>query len=245
MRKILKATLNKDLDFEGSNEDHMLLDMRNNRMLMVDGASESFAARRWARILVEEWRRDKPALGISFIEKAQDKYSKTKIDVSLDWARAAAARRGSFCTFLEIIYSDEKSLLSVRAVGDTCAILVSESGRRVWSFPIDRNEEFNSSPKAISTHVGLNPQHHEDLLIGSFAINWKRLGATHLIMATDAVAHWLITDDEDVECVRVREVLALKNSLEFKELVLRERDSRNIHLDDSSIAVFDLMQSET
>lgn len=244
MRKILKATLNKDLDFEGSNEDHMFLDMRNDRILMVDGASESFAARRWARILVEEWRRDKSALGISFVEQAQAKYAKTKVETSIDWAMAAAAKRGSFCTFLEIVYSDEKSVLSVRAVGDTCAILVSESGKRVWSYPIDRNEEFNSSPKAISTHSELNRQHHEDLLLGSFAINWRRIGATYLIMATDAVAHWLIANDEEVERARISEVLTLTSSLEFKELVMRERESRNMHLDDSSIAVFNLTISE-
>ncbi len=240
MRKKFKASISKDLEFEGSNEDGVLLLLRENRLLMLDGASDSYAARTWVKCVSDGWRRAPE--GVSFLESALESYN-NRVKQPENWAKAAAFERGSFCTFLEVRFDQSRNRLDIRAVGDTCVLGIDESGILLWGYPHDSQHQFTSVPFALSSDPQTLRKQHELLLAGSRSFSTTIGSVFTIILATDAVAGWLLIEDRAIAHSRIQQVLALRSKAEFLDLVTSERLQKRMRLDDSTIAILEVQDT--
>ena len=204
---------------------------------MLDGASDSYAARTWVKCVREGWLRT-PG-GVSFLESALESYAK-RVKQPENWAKAAAFERGSFCTFLEVRFDQARMRLDIRAVGDTCVIGIDESGTLLWGFPLDSQHQFTSVPFALSSDPLTLGKQHELILNGTHSFSITIGSVATIILATDAVAGWLLDEDRMIAHARIQEVLALRSKSEFLDLVRTERLKKTMRLDDSTIAILDV-----
>ena len=68
------ATASKDPTLPESNEDAWAFDEAGDGVVMLDGATESFAARRWARLLAGQWATG----GADWLATAQSLYARAR-----------------------------------------------------------------------------------------------------------------------------------------------------------------------
>lgn len=227
LRVLLSLTASKDPGFPDSNEDAWEEASTGNGVVLLDGATESFAARRWARLLAASWASG----ALDWLAAAQSEYAGSLEQGSFTWAQEAAAERGSFATIAAVRGTARG--MEATCVGDTC-VLVIAGDRVVVSYPLTNADEFTSAPEALpSDPAGLDAA----LML---LRDRRRLLPVHspgleAWMATDAVAAWLLDGDDHARCTRVRAVQAITSDDEFAALVARERAAGLMRADDSTI----------
>lgn len=217
------------------NEDHWHIPESFDRPIVVcDGASESFNSNLWARILAKglESHEDFTA---TWLEGQIGEYEKACDPASLSWSKQAAYERGSFSTFLSVQLTGEKCL--VNAAGDTEVFIVADNWL-IDFYPYRWPDEFQSQPVLLSTK-----KEDKDFLTASIddsphSAILSLAGASHIIMATDALAHWLMKrrDAGDKEALRF---LLNVDDAGFREFVERERRN-DLRLDDTTMIRIDL-----
>lgn len=235
LTKVLKATISKDPQIEGSNEDSAVLRLFGNwqRAAVFDGASESFAARKWSRLLAGEWGRGS-TLAESWLEKAQIRYQTEMDALNLSWAQEAAMERGSFATIASIEVSEE--FINVCIIGDSSVFFLDSRGVKL-SLPFQSESQFSSTPLALSSRPTALEQNYELIKSGKKRSGTfsKAIGERYVLLATDAVSCWLLSDDLSTHLRRLNMLISCKNTVEFQELVLRERENGAMKIDDSTI----------
>ncbi len=233
--KVLRATISKDVAIEGSNEDSTCLRLNAStpRAAVFDGASESYAARKWSNIVAEEWgrRHDKDW---GWIDRAQARYARNSNKSGLSWMQEVASDRGSFAT---VCYVDiEGEWLNFCAVGDSCMFLI-DGNEITFSYPYVSETQFTSAPMAVSSRLDNLKMNKDNLLMGLDRIRFRALGIKQILLATDAVSCWLLADDKEIRATRLAQLLNCKTPDEFKQLVLEERTNKNMHVDDSTVVL--------
>ena len=235
LTKVLKATISKDPSIDGSNEDAAVLRLfkHGQRAAVFDGASESFAARRWSKLLANEWGREEMSDGL-WLERAPTRYKNEIDEMNLSWAQEAAMERGSFATIASI--EVRKKYLKLSIVGDSSIFFIDSRGLRA-SYPFQSESEFTSIPLALSSRPTALEQNHELLrnCMNTESTLVRAKGTKHLLLATDAVSCWLLSDDMSIRHNRLEALFSCKTSEDFHELVLRERASSAMKIDDSTI----------
>ena len=170
----------------------MLWCPREGRFALSDGASISYDSRGWARCLCRTFIRN-TNFGADWLDVARTRFSDTFRPSENDWAAAHGWDRGSFATFLGFTLTRER--LVTHGVGDTILFLVSEDKIRIW--PEMGEHDFTSSPALLCSHPGRSAfddteiafekaTHHFVAPVGG----WP--AGTRLIVATDALAEWVI-----------------------------------------------------
>ena len=240
LQKVLKATISKDPLIDGSNEDTCILRLHGDlqRAAVFDGASESFAARKWSRLLSEEWGRGK-ILNKDWIANAQNRYQSELADLNLSWAQEAAIERGSFATIasLEI----ENGHMNTCVVGDSSLFFIDSRGV-MKSIPFQSESEFTSSPTALSSkHSALEKNYENINKFTERSHSFKPNGVGFVLLATDAVSCWLLSDDLVTHLQRLQKLFECKTSTDFHELVLEERRSKSMKIDDSTVILLEML----
>ena len=245
LQKVLKATISKDPLIEGSNEDTCILRLHGDlqRAAVFDGASESFAARKWSRLLSEEWGRGK-VLDQDWIAKAQNRYQSELAGLNLSWAQEAAIERGSFATIasLEI----ENGLINTCIVGDSSLFFIDSRGV-MKSMPFRSESQFTSAPTALSSkHSALKENYENINKFTERSYSFRPNGVGYVLLATDAVSCWLLSDDLVTHLQRLLKLFECKTSTDFHNLVLEERRGNSMKIDDSTVIllkIFDYVVS--
>jgi len=227
LRVIFSASVAKDPDHLDSNEDYWVLDESGNGVAVLDGATESYAARRWARLLGTAWAHGKA----HWLADAQAEYALAMNGAQLSWAQEAAAERGSFATIAAIRAVGDG--LAATCVGDTCVMLFY-GGRLEKSHPLTSASQFTSAPQALPSDqtqldraMALLDQVHLTLPVPGPGLEvW---------LATDAVACWLLVEDDDQREERVCQVRSLDSEDEFGALIASERQAGRMKVDDSTL----------
>jgi len=235
---VFRATVSKDLHIEGSNEDTYCLRLKEEkpRAAVFDGASESFAARKWSRYLADEWGKP-PTRDWSWVERAQMRYAKNISTLKLSWAQEAAVQRGSYSTIAYVEF--EEDWLFFSAVGDSNIFLISNNEVR-FSYPYIQESQFTSAPNALSSNPIDLRKNRENLLSGLDRIRYKSLETNQVLLATDAVSAWLLNEDTEVRSARLKSLLQCSHLDEFKSLVERERATHAMKIDDSTVVILEV-----
>jgi hypothetical protein len=219
------ATTAKDPGIQESNEDASAWDEIRNRAAVFDGATESFAAQRWATLLAEHWSSGES----DWIAKAQDAYAVAMAGIELTWAQEAAAQRGSFATIAEV--KGVAGGVELTIVGDSCVFLL-EGTRIVRSTPFTEEAQFSSAPLALASAAALTQANEHAMSESLWRLAIAPGAISEVLLATDAVSAWLLGEDREA---RMGQLLAVSNTEEFRELVHAERAAGRLKADDSTI----------
>lgn len=229
---LASGSVPKDMHYPESNEDSFAWDASTQRAAVFDGATESFAARRWVEIIRQQWLIGDP----KWIRNAQVAYSKDIRELNLSWAQLEAAERGSYTTLasIEVIPGG----LQITSIGDSCIFLL-EGSQIVGCAPYVSNGEFFASPQAISTRVENDTD--TALNINTFILGPETLPTKQLLLATDALSQWLLVTNPRERVSRLLE--ALING-DLVTLVTEERSTGAMKTDDTTALLLGVQVGE-
>ena len=198
-------------------EDATRIDAARWVMALADGASSSFAAGRWAQVLVDEFvaappQPLSPGSFDAWLERSRTAMSAGESADKSGWWAEEGARRGAFATLVGAAVhgkSDER-VATIMCLGDSCAFLVGGDRRLRRSLPYEDASQFGSHPSLI----GSLPGH------GAVAPSWTTLPVASgdvLVLASDAVSEWLLGDQR-----RFEQILQLTPS-EIADVAIAQR----------------------
>jgi hypothetical protein len=233
MKLLFAGQIPKELAFPEENEDAFELISSSERIILSDGASESFDSRTWARLLVsssiKEADLDQNILATVIANyKAQYDYP------SLSWSKQAAFVRGSFATLL-IIEQFNEEIINLFGVGDSFAVLLN-NGELVESFPYIQANEFSQRPVLLSTNASRNTFLESPDFISKRKKTWtiKEIASPILLCMTDAIGEWALRKWEEGNPVW-QQLISLNNVTKLEELVVEERQRRMMRVDDTTL----------
>ncbi|MHB8088129.1 MAG: hypothetical protein ACYDH2_07735 [Anaerolineaceae bacterium] len=210
MKLVWKSySLCKEGNREEENEDAVYPQLVNGSSLvadqfscaMADGATTSSFSRLWANLLVKESSLSHTASVDFFqtINTARALWSAALSDKELPWPTAIKVRQGAFATLMYFhiwqkngVYPLNKLTSdhgwTANAVGDTCLFQVVK-GKFVSTFPFYQAKDFSNTPELISTnHIYTRSK------AVTLSGKWQR--GDHFLIATDALAEWMIRNLE-------------------------------------------------
>jgi len=224
---------------------------------LCDGASGSSLPRPWATLLGQQWLKwpfqqiDAETLAL-WLQEPRDRWHrwiqetwKWKINernqligekpLSADVFHRTL-QTGASATFLGLLLDRESNTWHAAAIGDTCLLLFrrDRSGtlRPRFSFPLDSSAGFSDRPPLLTSN-GNNMA----VLVPYF--HFKNGNLRHgdvLMMATDALAHWLLSQFEQQQTTW-KILPSLTEPSLFAELIEKERQSGYMVDDDTTLVV--------
>jgi hypothetical protein len=218
---------------EDSNEDVSLFLADGGRAAVFDGATESFAARRWARLVASCWEQDAE----DFMGRAQAEYALGASDRALSWAQEEASQRGSFTTIAAI--RTAPGGLRTTIVGDSSVLFLNRD-EITESFPYATAEEFGSTPLALGSDAASLEPCVDVLRRSTWLLPVDTSVVTDVLLVTDAVAAWLLVDDPAARIARVRALRGIRTLEQWRDLVHAERTGRRLKTDDSTVVLMSI-----
>jgi serine/threonine protein phosphatase PrpC len=237
MHIVFKGIVPKELEYPDNNEDTFLRE--GNVVAVSDGASESFDAKNWARILVRKFVQFAHS-GESWLPEAIKEYSRLHDREELSWAKQASFDRGSFATLLGITFHEESKSAEVLAIGDSLAVLVS-NGSFDRSYPYTSSQDFEQDPVLLSTNHGLNDFYERQDFLLSHSVTWDLRSLTNplLLCMTDALGRWFL-ETYPSDATILESLLSFRHEAELRTFVTALREKKVIRIDDTTLIVLDM-----
>lgn len=225
MRVLHRWTVGKQVAEPHLNEDATACANVRGVYAVSDGASESFASGRWARILVARYVR-RPVIDEAWLAHAIGTYHSGFDRAAMSWSAQAAFDRGSFATLLGLrLGSDGASILSI---GDSLAVLDDQTEIRA-TFPYSEPDQFRANPLLLSTIHDRNAA----ILGANFTTHWQLDDKSKIFCMTDAIGAWLLANRPE----RMAQLRSLQTRAEFIALVEDARAEGKMRRDDTTLLV--------
>jgi hypothetical protein len=220
-------------------EDALSVNADRLRFCIADGATEGFASRRWARLIVKHWTRSKrpiltseqltswaAALGSRF-----DRYWQRR---PLPWFAEEKARSGAFAAFvgLGFLESNGQFHWQAIAIGDAC-LVVWRQDAIVASFPLEDPEAFGFRPILLPSDRSAQARILEKIEVRSAP---AAPGDSFFLM-TDAVAVWFLRAAKSApeEIARLDDLLQCADYSALCEFIDEARTNGTLRNDDVGI----------
>jgi hypothetical protein len=165
---------------------------------IADGATESSFSGMWATMLARAYRKGEIQSISALRERTESLAQRWQHSLSfrrLPWYAEEKARMGAFSTLLGLTLAGpgetQRGLWWALAVGDSCLFHLRDDAL-IGSFPIHQSSEFGNSPLLLSSNLGRNARVWESAAAVMGA--WR--DGDVFLLATDALAHWLLTQHE-------------------------------------------------
>ena len=236
MEILFQGSVAKHPDRPEDNEDAMSVVAERDRIVVCDGASESYDGKNWARLLAEKF--DDEPLSEETLAACLEAFLALHDPTTMSWSKAAAFERGSFSTALIAQNESLSSAVTIQCIGDSCAVL-TDGVKTLHTLPYQHSTEFEGKPTLLSTV----PHHNAHLYpAGSFEIPktvWHYEADNHpfLLCMTDALGAWLLRRLEEDDGYALPRLLAIRTEDELRELVELERTEGRMRHDDSTLAI--------
>lgn len=167
------------------------------RVAVADGATESSFAKLWAVLLAESFVRSELADAEFFerLEPARRLWRRRLAGRPLPWFASEKAAQGAFAAFLGVQIDAHQNRWTALAVGDCCLLQVDNVGKKmrvVKAFPLQKSSQFTMSPYLIGSRSN-GDRLDERIQISKGSLR----DGDMLLLATDALAAWLLKQHED------------------------------------------------
>ncbi len=242
LRILFAGTVAKHHDSPEDNEDAFRSAPERGRVVLSDGASESFDARGWANLLVDRLIDTDPS--DETMLQCIDAYAQLHDPDTLSWSKTAAFARGSFATMVIAQDDPDRRAVTVSALGDSLAVW-TDGVMLLYTAPYAHADQFSEKPTLISTRPELNQQSD-----GSESNEWTHAtwqyedqGYRVLLCMTDALGAWLLRHEEAVDASALERLHAIREVSELVDLVESERASGALRRDDSTLIIATLTAS--
>lgn len=230
------GTCAKELDRPEANEDAYAFSADRQRLVLSDGASESYDSRLWARLLASKFA-DDPRFNQEWIESAVAAYQGEHDFATMSWSQQLAVERGCFATLLAVEHDTVNHRLALFGVGDSVAVLlVGQEVVRAW--PLDHPDKFKERPTLLSTLRAHN-EFTQAPDFGSLARAELDLAAfpePTLLCMTDALGEWTLRMACD-EPALLADLLGIRSKEQLNALVIAERKAKRMRVDDSTLVI--------
>lgn len=236
---LFEGTVAKHLESPDDNEDAHRLAPERGRLVVSDGASESFDARSWARVLVD--RMIDEDLSWEAVALCAEDYEALHDPSTLSWSKAGAYERGSFATILLVQDEPEENAVQVTAVGDSLAVWV-DGDEWLASTPYERAEQFQEKPMLLATRLALNSADGDGITVRRWKYEAK--GHRFLLCMTDALGAWLLTHQERGDPSALEALQGIRDIEGLTELVESERAAGRLKRDDTTLIVASVSRSK-
>lgn len=236
MRILFLGSCPKDQNSCDVNEDRWAFSEQMGTIALCDGASESFDSSVWAQILADKFVTD-PAVTPEWVAAALAEYVSLHDFAAMSWSRQASYDRGSFSTLLGVQHILENGTVEILAAGDSLAVL-TDGERFVTSWPYSDPASFRSRPTLFATLS----EHNTFVSAGHFwtthgiHFDLSALESPRLLCVTDALGEWLLRQTISGGDGLAR-LLALTTEKQLVQLVIEERASGRMRIDDSTLIV--------
>lgn len=231
---LFEGSVPKHLDCPDDNEDAFLSRCDLGRLVVSDGASESFDARRWAQLLVE--RMIDQRFSSEGLMQCIQTYGKLHDRHSLSWSKAAAYERGSFATLLIAQHQPENSCVIVESIGDSLAIW-SDGQQILESTPYHCAEQFQQKPILLASRREMNHCLETDASPKSIRWHYETQGYRFLLCMTDALGAWLLHDQQNESPCALEQLIRVRELDELTHLVETERLAGRLRRDDATLII--------
>jgi hypothetical protein len=206
------------------------------RVAVADGASASFGAAEWARLLCGAWvdgtltPEDLPDALPTLGRRWRD----AVLAEPLPWYAQERARGGAFAAFCGLTLGADGAWTAL-AVGDCCLFQIRGGEELITAFPLSRPDDFSASPALVGSLPAANANLAAHVRIGA---GTAVPGDTFYLMS-DALAAWFVrTHAAGRQPWRWLESLGLPHApAPFPELVARLRAEQGLANDDAALAV--------
>lgn len=236
MHILFHGSVPKHADAPMDNEDAYRVDAERGRVVVSDGASESFDAKSWSRLLVDRFL--DTGLTHEGIAECVAAFAELHDPERLSWSQAAAFERGSFGTLLVAQEGDDGGL-EVTCIGDSLAVL-TDGQTLLGQWPYDTADQFAQKPVLLSTKPELNAALTQDGGDNVLTATWKRgdlKGPVFLLCMTDALGAWLLANAQTGEVAALEQLLEIRDEAALDALVVREREAGAMRRDDSTLVI--------
>jgi len=236
---LFDGTVAKHIEQPNDNEDAYRIDQERGRVVLSDGASESFDAKSWANLLVGE------CIDIAPLDEALSsciqKYNLLHDPSTLSWSKAAAYERGSFATMLIVQDDPIHENISVSALGDSLAVW-SDGYSLLDTTPYSCADQFTQKPTLLATRNELNPLLNDTNSVFLTQKDWSyRDNQTNFLLCmTDALRAWLLHHQEHGDSSAFERLISIRSQQELQELVETERAIGKLRRDDTTLILISL-----
>lgn len=235
MNVVFAEQVPKDLSSSPEHiEDVYAISNDNTRVVLCDGASESFDSRTWAELLANKFLCD-PDIKPGWITDVLAEYIERFDYQQMSWSKQASFERGSFSTLLGVQYFSDESYVQITGVGDTVAFLLCD-GAMVDSYPYAYMDEFQLHPRLLSTKLEYNDFISSSDFTNLYNKKWivEKNKHHHILIMTDAIAEWALRNSQ-TDIFLWNKILRLRQHSDLEELVLSERNTSNMRVDDVTL----------
>ncbi|EGR0011295.1 hypothetical protein NMR92_000923 [Vibrio cholerae] len=238
-RILFDGTVAKHTEQPYDNEDAYRIDQERGRVVLSDGASESFDAKNWANLLVDACIDTEPLDEALFacIQKYNLQYDPS----TLSWSKVAAYERGSFATMLIVQDDPIHKNVSVSAMGDSLAVW-SDGNNLLDTTPYSCADQFTQKPMLLATRNELNPSLSDTSSVFLTQKMWSyEDNKTHFLLCmTDALGAWLLHHQEHGDKSALERLISIRSQQELQYLVETERTSGKLRRDDTTLIIISL-----
>lgn len=231
---LFKGSVAKYSEHPDDNEDVFRVAAERGRIVISDGASESYDGKGWAELLVNKFSDSE--LSSAGLDECLDDFWGMHDPANLVWSKVAAWERGSFATLL-IAQQYPDGVLQLSCIGDSCAVL-TDGDSILKLVPYTRSSDFQEKPTLLSSKEAYN----QSLIVGGqleARVSWDGSSKSplYLLCMTDAMGAWLLQSIEGGGTTALKRLLAIRTETELAELVEGERQAGTMRRDDSTLVV--------
>ncbi len=207
--------------------------------MLSDGASESFDAKSWANLLVDECIDTAPL--DEALSSCITKYNLLHDPSTLSWSKAAAYERGSFATMVIVQDDPIHENINVCALGDSLAVW-SDGHTLLDTIPYYCADQFTQKPTLLSTRNELNPllSDTNSILFTQKDWSYKDDQTKLLLCMTDALGAWLLHHQEHGDRSAFERLISIRSQQELQDLVETERTIGKLRRDDTTLIIISL-----
>ncbi len=224
------------------------------RYAVADGATLSFFPRQWADLLVkrfcyqeefplsleeDNWEVWIEPIQQEWLESVSETVQETKDYMLVD---RLSKRESALSTFIGIEFDIDKGEWKALILGDSC--LFHQSGSEFKSYLLEKITDFQYRPKSFASFQNDNPVGGPPEVKSD-----KALPGDLFILATDALAKWIVQHRENGEDKLQKALDRLKQietDEQFEEFVDLTRDQEDIRLinDDVTLMLISVEEAE-
>ena len=213
-----------------------------DRYAIADGATRSFFPKTWAEILVkgfceestlplhqESWREWIEPLRQKWLEQVTSTVQETKRYIAID---RLSKSESAASTFVGLEVDRGKSVWKAMIIGDSCLFHVSDS-KLEKSHLIEKSEGFTNRPDIFASFA------KDSLYEPEFRTGQVKTGDI-LILATDALAKWIIQHEEEGkfnDALKRLIKIEANSEKQFNDFVEEARESDGIRLVNDDVAL--------
>ena len=223
-------------------QDAAELNRDRDRYAIADGATRSFFPKTWAEILVkgfceeatlplhqERWKEWIEPLRQRWLEQVTSTVQETKRYISID---RLSKSESAAATFVGLEIDRRKSVWKAMIIGDSCLFHISDSKLKE-SYLIKKSEDFTNRPDIFASFA-------KDSLYEPTFRNGQVKTGDIFILATDALARWIIQHEENgkfKDALKRLSKIEADHENQFDDFVEEAREADGIRLVNDDVAL--------